>query len=86
MNFTAWGSIALSAIAVILLPLLALVWRGAVKWTRTEDKLDHAVGTLERIVQDKDRVHAAMMDQMRADREATDRRLRYIEERFMRAG
>lgn len=64
--------------------------RGAIKWTRTEDKLDHAIQSLEKLVLDKDATHAAMIAQMkedrtdmqaqlREDRTATNRRLEWLE-------
>lgn len=54
--------------------------------TRSEDKIDSLVEAVQRLVQDKEKVHAAMLDQMRYDRDATDRRLRFMEEWFMKGG
>lgn len=79
-------SILLAVTAVLLIPALVILVRGAVKWTRTEDRLAELVGDVHRLVSDKDRVHAEMLEQMRIDREATDRRLRYLEEFFMDRG
>lgn len=68
-------TIALSVIAVILIPVLTLMVRGAIKWTRTEDKLSELVTDMRELV-----------IQGKADKEATDKRLRYIEEWFMSGG
>lgn len=81
-----WLTAALAAVSVLLIPALVLLTRGAVKWTRTEDKLSELVADVRRLMQDKDKVHAEMLTQMRLDREATDKRLRFIEEFFMRKG
>jgi hypothetical protein len=78
--------IALTAIAVLILPGVALLWRGAVKWTRVEVKLDNVVADLGRIVEDKDRTHAEMIAQMREDRAATNQRLRWLEEHLWKIG
>lgn len=72
--------IILSIIAVLLLPGLTLLWRGAVKWTRVEVKLDTVTDKLQEIVRDKDKVHQEMLVQMREDRTATNSRLRWLEE------
>lgn len=77
-------SLILTLITVVLIPTLVVLVRGAVKWTQTEDKLGSLVDAVEKLVDEKDKVHAAMLDQMTRDRDATDRRLRFIEERFMR--
>lgn len=82
----AWVVVALTVFSVLLLPLLVLMFRGVMKWTRTEDKLAELVNDVRELVDAKDKTHAAMLDQMRADRESTDKRLRFIEEWFMRRG
>jgi hypothetical protein len=78
-----WTTVILSVIAVLIIPAIVILIRGAVKWTRTEDRLESLVTAVEKLVDDKDKVHAAMVDQMTKDRDATDRRLRYLEERLM---
>jgi hypothetical protein len=78
--------IALTVIAVLLIPGLTLLWRGAVKWTRVEVKLDAVVKDLSKIVEDKDRTHAELAAQMREDRTATNSRLRWLEEHLWKNG
>jgi len=73
-------SIILAVIVGILIPLLVFIVRGAIKWTRVEEKMDHVIKNLAHIVEDKDRVHNEIYTQMREDRAATDRRLRWLEE------
>jgi hypothetical protein len=78
-------SLFLSIIGIILIPVLGFLIRGAVKWTRTEDRLATLVDDVRELVNSSERVHTAMYDQMRADRDATNKRLRFIEEWFMNA-
>lgn len=84
MDFTAWGALALSVVAVLLIPLVALTFRLVVKWTRAEGKLDQAVKDLDGLVKHKDEVHKWLYDQMNSDRTATDKRLRWLEENLWR--
>ena len=72
-----WVTVALSALAVLALPALALVIRLTVRFTSMADKLTS-------LVEDKERVHAEMYRTMREDRAATDRRLRWLEENLWR--
>lgn len=73
-------SVAIAIVTVLLIPLVVLLIRGAVKWTRVEGKLDGAIVKLGEIVQSKDRDHAELAAQMREDRKATDERLRRLED------
>lgn len=68
-------TLTVSIVGVILLPILFILIRGIVKWTRTEDKLDQVVAKLIEIVKD-----------MEEDRRATDSRLSAIENFFMDLG
>lgn len=87
MHVTAdWLTVVLAVFSVLLIPLLAVLIRGAVKWTRTEDKLSVLVDDVRQLMTDKDKVHSEILEQMRMDRDATDRRLRYIEEFWMDQG
>ena len=87
MHITAdWIAVILAVFSVLLIPALAIMIRGAIKWTRTEDKLATLVDDMKELIADKDRVHAEILEQMRVDRDATDKRLRYIEEFWMDAG
>lgn len=76
----AWADVVIAALATLIIPALFLLIRLAIKWTRVEDKLDAVVADLHDIVEDKNRTHAEMLAQMREDRAATDRRLRWLEE------
>lgn len=79
-------SLILAIVTAVLIPVIILLIRGAVKWTRVESKLDNVVSELRQIVENKDKVHAEMLGQMRDDRAATDRRLRWLEEYLWRKG
>ena len=72
-----WTTTAFSAMAVLALPALALVIRLTVKFTA----IDHKINGLVEDSRAKDRVHEEMYKTMREDRAATDRRLRWLEER-----
>jgi len=81
-----WVVAILTVFSVLLTPILVILIRGAVKWTRTEDKLGMLVDDVRQLVADKDKVHAEILEQMRLDRDNTDRRLRFIEEFWMQRG
>ena len=80
MVFTVWGSLALTAISVLLIPLVVLSFRLVIKWTKAEGKLDQTVKDLDELVKHKDDVHRWIIEQMQADRDATNKRLRWLEE------
>lgn len=67
-------------ITAVFVPMIVVLYRGIVKWTRTEDKLDQLIKDVEKLVKDKDETHDAMLKTMVNDRAATDRRLRWLEE------
>lgn len=73
-------------ITAVFLPMIALLYRGIVKWTRTEDKLDELIKDVNKLIIDKDKTHAEMLAQMTNDRAATDRRLRWLEENIWKRG
>lgn len=62
------------------MPTLVLMFRAAMKWTRVEDQLNNVADDLKALIVDKDKTHAEMLQQMREDRNATNRRLRWLEE------
>ena len=80
MNLGQVLGVILSALAVVFIPLMVMLYRGIVKWTRTEDKLDHLIDDVKTLITDKDQTHKEMLQQMTDDRRATDRRLRWLEE------
>lgn len=77
---------AISVLAIMLIPAIGLLIRIVVKWTRTEAKLEELADDMRKLVENKDRIHAEMLGQMREDRKATDRRLRWLEEFLWRRG
>lgn len=77
---------ALTALSVLAIPALAILIRGAVKWTRTEDRLGELVDDVRALVEDQDKTHAELLALMRSDREGFDRRLRFVEEFWMSRG
>lgn len=81
-----WIMITLTTATSLLIPAVIIMIRGAVKWTRTEDQLAHLVARVGDLVEDKDEVHREILEQMRLDREATNTRLRYLEEFWMDRG
>ena len=75
-----WISVLLSILTVIVLPILVLLVRITVRWTRTEDQLNNLIGDVKDLVEAKERVHNEMYRSMREDRASTDKRLRWLEE------
>jgi hypothetical protein len=73
-------TIILSVLGIIFIPLMALLMRGAMKWTRVESQLTELIKDVEKLITDKDRTHADILKQMTDDRRATDKRLRWLEE------
>lgn len=70
----------LSLAAIVIIPLIVLLVRITQKWTRVEGKLETLANNMDKLVKDKDAIHTEMISQMRDDRKATDRRLRWLEE------
>lgn len=76
----------ISLIFTVMCILLGVLIRLVVRFTRTEDKLNEVVADVEKLVADKDKVHAAMLSQMADDRAANNQRLRWLEERYWGKG
>lgn len=70
----------LTALGVIFIPLLLLLVRIIIKWTKVEIRLDELTSDMSKLVLDKDRTHTEIVNQMIDDRRATDKRLRWLEE------
>jgi Fic family protein len=51
-----------------------------------ETEHEAIVGEIKSVVTNEKNIHKEIVDQMRMDREATDKRLRFIEEYWMREG
>jgi len=75
-----WIGLSLSALAVLGLPAVAMLMRGTIKWTRLEAKLDGVISDVKEIKDNKEQAHLLMLGEMKDDRAATDRRLRWLEE------
>lgn len=87
MNTFEWTiSTAITILAILLIPAIGLLIRIVVKWTRTEARLEDLADDMRKLVNDKDQTHREMLGQMREDRQATDRRLRWLEEYLWRRG
>lgn len=80
MTHYEWITLILTILSVLLIPCLILLVRATVKWTRVEDRLNMVADDLKELVHDKDKVHQEIIAQMREDRNATNRRLRWLEE------
>lgn len=83
---TTWIGIAVTSVGVLLIPLLIYLIKGANRWGRTEQKLENLIEGVRKLVEDKDKIHHEILETMRNDREATDRRLRFMEEYWMKKG
>jgi hypothetical protein len=75
-----------SVVGAIVLPLLVMMVGILVKWTRMEDRLGEITDDVRKLVEDKDKVHLAIQQEIRDDRVATDRRLRWLEEHLWKRG
>lgn len=75
-----WLTISLSILSVVLIPLLVVLVRVVQKATRLEVKQEQIADSLVSLVRDKDKVHAAILDQMKEDRRVANARLRWLEE------
>lgn len=60
--------------------------RNTRRQTRYEDKIETLEKKVIDLVTTQQQMQASMLDQMKYDRDATDRRLRYVEEYFMHRG
>lgn len=82
MTGAAWAGVALASLTLawaITGWMLARALRAERERGTISTQLATVVRDLDRIAADKDRVHAAILNQMRDDRQATDRRLRWLE-------
>lgn len=86
-------TIGLGIVSVVIVPSMVLAIRSAVKWARLESKVEEVVTDLKELVDNKDTTHreivnnmekmyTALINRMSSEREATDKRLRYLEERY----
>lgn len=80
MTVSPWLTFAVSVVGILLVPLIVLLFRVVVNATRLEDKVQNIADDLTELVKDKDKTHAEILTQMREDRQATNQRLRWLEE------
>jgi hypothetical protein len=73
VNATERFALTLSVISAIGLPTLGLMFRMAIQWTHTQDRLTEIATDLKELEADSQR-----------DRKAMDRRVRYLEETLWR--
>lgn len=74
------AEIILSVIAVLMIPLIRLIWGAGRKQQQIEDKQVELIKNMEKLIADKDAVHREIIQTIREDREATNKRLRWLEE------
>lgn len=60
--------------------LVVYIVRLSSRWATMETKLGGLIERVEKLVQDKESTHRDMLAQMRSDRDATNQRLRWLEE------
>jgi len=77
-------SLVIGTVTAIVMPLTLLIVRSAVKWAKLESRVEEVIADVKELIGQKDKFHAALVDQMKSDREATDRRLRWLEEHLWR--
>jgi hypothetical protein len=75
VKLTDWLVVGMSGVGILLIPALGLLVRGTMKWTRTGDKLDALATTMVQAV-----------TEMRQDHDSLDKRLRFMEEFWIRRG
>jgi hypothetical protein len=68
-----WLTFGLSALTLIILPALVIMYKGMLKWTRVENKLETLIRDVQTLVKDKDRSHQEIISTQREDRIATER-------------
>lgn len=76
----------IAALGLLVLPMLVLMVKGTLRWARAESNLERLISDMLKLVKDNDRVHTAIFEEMRNDRQATDRRLRWLEEHLWKKG
>lgn len=84
-----WLTIAISLGSLMFIVSSALLRQLVVairRQTKTEDSIADLAEDVKKLVVDKDKVHSEMLEQMRFDRAATDKRLRELENFFMDLG
>lgn len=70
---------ALTLVFLVLSTIVGLLVKVIIRWTHIEDRMDAVAKDITDLVDDKDKVHREMINQMREDRHATNERLTYLE-------
>jgi hypothetical protein len=78
-RFTVLVTISLFILSGISAGVVYLV-KGAQRWTKTESRLEDLVHQVEKLIANKSEEHRVILSTIRDDRQATDRRLRWLEE------
>lgn len=73
-------TLAITILALLIAPMLGLLIKLTIKWTRVEVKVAELVDDMKTVINAKEKVHTEMYSQMKEDRAATDKRLRWLEE------
>ena len=81
-----WVIALLSIFSVLLLPAIGLLISLVARWIRVEARMSEFTDDLRELVVSKDKMQGEMLQQMREDRAATDRRLRWLEENLWKFG
>lgn len=76
----------LSLVFVVMSAFLALLVKLVRRWTQTEDNLNNLVDDVKELVIDKEKTHSEMLATMREDRDAINKRLRWLEENLWKSG
>lgn len=73
-------------IVVVLLAILGVLFRATTRWTKLETSVRHMEQSATDSQTQNRQVHIEIYQQMREDRAATDRRLRWLEEHIWNMG
>lgn len=68
------------AFTSLVIGLFIYIVKGAYRWAKAEERLAELVLTMQEIVKDKEEAHRLIYEMQKDDREATNKRLRWLEE------
>ncbi len=60
----------IAALGLLVLPMLALMVKGTLRWARAESNLERLIIDVLNLIKDNDRVHTAIFEEMRNDHQA----------------
>jgi len=87
VNAGQWATLAMTlglAFLSAVIGLVVYIVKGAARWARTEERLEELISDVKELVENKDQAHRLIMETIKDDREATNRRLRWLEEHLWR--